>query len=221
MSSVKLEDVMNFHQVKVYIEKADQHLEAIGYTEHGFRHATIVSTITRKILTKLEYPQRDVELGGISGIIHDIGNVIGREHHDEMGALIAERILYELGMDPEEIVMIMSAVGNHEEEFGIPTNHIAAALIIGDKADVHRSRVRNPNMISFDIHDRVNYAAKKSFVNVKKEEKIISLELTIDTSISQVMEYFEIFLSRMIICKRAASFLDYNFELIINEVKLL
>jgi len=220
MSEITLDSIRRNELVRVYIKKADEHLEVIGYTEHGFRHANIVSKLSCDIIHKLGYPERMTELAAIAGFLHDIGNVVGRNNHGTAAAIIAMGVLEKLGMGPEEVVTIMSAIGNHEEEQGDPTNIISSALIIADKADVHRSRVRNPNMISFDIHDRVNYAATESSLKVDAELKSIVLDITIDTNISQVMEYFEIFLSRMVMCRKAAAFLGCNFHLVINGVML-
>jgi len=177
--------------------------------------------VAHNTLSHLGYPAPLPELAGIAGYMHDMGNVINRQDHGKSAALIAMKILNDMGATPDEIAIIISAIGNHEEEIGDPINPVAAALILADKSDVHKTRVRNPSMIAVDIHDRVNFAAERSFLKVDGRKKVISLELTIDTKISQVMEYFEIFMSRMIICRRAAKFLNSNFELIINERKLL
>lgn len=219
--SVTLEDIKASPEVVAYLKKADEHMAAVGYTEHGQRHASLTANIAYNIIERLGFPKRDAELAAIAGYLHDIGNVIGRYDHGEVSAMMAHSILKEMGMEPLEVATIVGAIGNHEEEKGDPVNIIAAGLILADKSDVHRSRVRNPNMITFDIHDRVNYAAKKSFVRVEEGDKTITLELTIDTDISKVMEYFEIFLSRMIMCQRAAKFLGCNFRLVINDVRLL
>jgi len=221
LSNVMLEDVKKNEVVDSFIQAANDYLGAIGYTEHGYRHVSLVSSVAQSILVSLNYPKRLQELAAIAGYVHDIGNVINRQDHGQSAALIAMDILKKMGLTPDEIALIVSAVGNHEEEIGDPVNPVAAALIIADKSDVHKTRVRNPNMISVDIHDRVNYAVDRSFLKVDKEKKIISLNLSIDTKISQVIEYFEIFMSRMNMCKRAAKFLDCKFELIINERKLL
>jgi metal-dependent HD superfamily phosphatase/phosphodiesterase len=218
---VTLKNVRENPEVKIYLARADEYLGAVGYTEHGERHANLIASIGHNILGRLKFPERDAELCGIAGYLHDIGNVMGRTDHGTGSALIAHSILLGMRMPVDEVAQVMGAIGNHEEEKGEPISAIAAGLILADKSDVHRSRVRNPNMITFDIHDRVNFAAEKSFLRVNDSEKTITLELTIDTKISQVMEYFEIFLSRMIICKRAAKFLSCNFELVINQVRLL
>lgn len=219
---VTLEDVKKNEEIKTLIKRADLCLEAIGYTEHGFRHTSVVSKNAGKLLKELNYDERMIELAEIAGYIHDIGNSVNRENHPHLGAIIGRDLLKTMGMDIEEIGIIMSAIGNHDENYGgEPVNPISSALIIADKADVHRSRVRSTDQLSFDIHDRVNYAAIHSFLRVNYEEKIIALELSIDTTISQVMEYFEIFLSRMIISKKSAKFLGCDFKLEINEYSLL
>jgi len=218
---VTLEQVATNPKVKIYLEKADEYMAAIGYTEHGKRHAKIAAKTAKNILKKLHAPPRDTELASIASYLHDIGNLVNRSDHGQTSALIACNILTEMGMDHAEITEIMGAIGNHEEEMGDPISKVAAAVIIADKSDVHRSRVRTPSMIKFDIHDRVNYAVERSVVDIDPKNKKIAFSLDIDTQISQVMEYFEIFLSRMIISKRAASFLGCDFDLIINNVKLL
>jgi len=220
MSKVTIKEVKQHPRVIAFLGAADQYMDAVGYTEHGQRHANLVSNIAHNILTHLEHQQRMPELAAIAGYLHDIGNMVSRTAHEQCGALLAIEILETLGMESDEIALIAGAIGNHEEETGDPINGIAAAVILADKSDVHQSRVR-PNLKMFDIHDRVNYASKKSFLRVNNAKKVITLELTIDTGISQVMEYFEIFLTRMIMCRRAAKFLECNFELIINNTKLL
>ena len=220
MDTITLEEVKKHPLVISFLEAADRHMGAIGYTEHGSRHATLVSNIAQNVLNHLGFKHHLVEMATISGYLHDLGNVISRFDHGQGGAMIAFNILRDLKMTPNDIAEIMGAIGNHEEEMGDPISEIAAALILADKSDVHRSRVRNPNMATFDIHDRVNYAAEKSFLRVDEKNKSIALELTIDTEISRVMEYFEIFLSRMVISRRAARFLGCKFELIINGSKL-
>ncbi|MBI5573971.1 MAG: HD domain-containing protein [Elusimicrobia bacterium] len=221
MNTITLETIKSNPKVIAFLEAANEYLGVIGYTEHGFRHADIVANLARNVLTHLKHKEPLPELAAIAGYLHDIGNVVNREDHISASALIAMDILGELNLPPENIAIIISAIGNHEEPVGEPVNSVAAALILADKADVHRSRVRNPNMIGLDIHDRVNYAVERSFLRVDADKKIISLELTIDTNISQVMDYFEIFLTRMIICKKAAVFLKTDFDLYINGTKLL
>ncbi|MFA6913759.1 MAG: HD domain-containing protein [Endomicrobiia bacterium] len=221
LSNVMLEDVKSNEIVDSFIQAANDYLGAIGYTEHGFRHVSLVSSVAENILATLEYPKRLQELAAIAGYLHDIGNVVNRQDHGQSASLIAMDILKHIGVTPDEIALIISAIGNHEEEVGDPVNPVAAALILADKSDVHKTRVRNPSMISVDIHDRVNYAVDRAFLNVNKTGRLISLNLNVDTKISQVIEYFEIFMSRMTMCRRASKFLDCKFELIINERKLL
>ncbi len=221
MSIISVKSLKNDPEVKIYLQRADKHLEGIGYTEHGLRHAAITAKFCERVLRSLDYSSDPIRLAGVAGFLHDIGNVCGRVYHSQTGAIIAHSLLSEMGMTSAEIVGIMEAIGNHEEDIGQPTSEISAALILADKSDVHRSRVRTPRFISFDIHDRVNYAAEKSDLQISKEKRSISLLITINTEISQVMEYFEIFLSRMIICRKAAKVLSCEFELIINGNKLL
>jgi hypothetical protein len=218
---VTLERVREHPHVRLYLDAANEHLKLLGYTEHGMRHAGLVGNIAANVLARLDYPPRQAELAAISGLLHDIGNLINREMHGQAGALMAKDILLDLGMDITEVTTVMGAIGNHEEERGHAISPIAAALILADKADVHRSRVHNPNPETFDIHDRVNYAATHSFLRVLPDTKRIILEITIDTTIASVMDYFEIFLSRMIMCRRAAEFLGCQFGLEINESMLL
>ncbi len=219
---VTVQDVKQNPYVRAYIDGGNDTTAALGYTDHGVRHASIVSAISRNLLQRLGYSGREQELAAIAGYTHDLGNVVSRYFHAQAGAVIVERILSGMGMDPAEIAVIMAAVGSHDpEETCVAVSPVSAALIIADKSDVHRSRVRNPDMLKFDVHDRVNYAATRSFVDVNEETKIIRLELTVDTDISPVMEYFEIFLTRMLACKRAAEFLNTRFELTINNVRLL
>lgn len=222
MSLVTLEKVSEDPEVQAYIEKGNECLGAIGYTEHGQRHALLVARIAHNVLTRLGFPEREGELGAIAGYLHDIGNMVSRHGHGQTGALMAWRILERMGMPPAEIATVVSAIGSHDpEEMGDPVSNVSAAVILGDKSDVHRSRVRNPEMSTFDIHDRVNYAVERSFLRVDEKRRTIALELTIDTKISPVMDYFEIFLVRMVMCRRAASFLGCQFELSINDVRLL
>jgi len=207
--------------VKTMIVKGNEHLGAMGFTDHGHLHISLVSGVSREILQKLGYGDRMAELAGIAGYMHDIGNVVNRHGHSQSGAMMAMEILQRLDMDPKEISIITAAIGNHDEGSGHPVNPVAAALIIADKSHVHRNRVRNTDIASFDIHDRVNYAAEYSLLNIDEEQSLISMELAIETEICPVMEYFEIFLSRMLMCQRAANYLGCRFELIINGAKLL
>lgn len=206
--------------VNLYIEGADKYLDAIGYTEHNVRHASKVSEIASYILRELNYPEKDVMLASVAGYLHDIGNFLGRQNHDQLGAVLSKDILNDFDVSIVDTIRIMGAIGVHEaEEVGIH-DPVSAAILIADKADVHRSRVRNPSMVCCDIHDRVNYAATESRLIVNIKEKTITLYLAIDTALSQVIEYFEIFLSRMVVCRKAASALGCEFQLFINKTRL-
>jgi uncharacterized protein len=218
---VALEDVKRDREAEAYIAKADEYTRAIGYTEHGVRHANLVASIAGNVLRRLGREERDVQLAAMAGYLHDIGNLVGRVSHEHTGALLAKDILRRLGMEPVEMATIMGAIGNHEEQTGEPVSDIGAALIISDKSDVHRTRVRTADPAAFDIHDRVNHAVQHSFLRVDDAARTITLELTIDTRLSQVMEYFEIFLPRMVMCRRAAKWLGCEFKLQINGTKLL
>ncbi|MDR1259844.1 MAG: HD domain-containing protein [Endomicrobium sp.] len=220
-SNITLKDVKKNLIVNAFVKSANDYLGTIGYTEHGVRHVSLVASISENILLYLDYPKRIHELAGIAGYMHDIGNVVNRKNHGQSAAIIAMKLLKDMGATPEEIALIISAIGNHEEEIGDPVNPIAAALILADKSDVHKTRVRNSDVVKYDIHDRVNFAVEKSFLKVIKDKKIISLQITIDTNMSKIMEYFEIFMRRMLMCRRAASFLNCTFELVINDRKLL
>ena len=204
-----------------YIRRADKALEALGYTEHSFPHVERVAVVSSYILETLGYDERTVELAKVASIMHDIGNVINRVDHAQSGAVMAFRLLDNLSMPASEICSIISAIGNHDEGTGQPLDPISAALMIADKCDVRRSRVRNTDLLTFDIHDRVNYAVEKSTVSFSEDKKSIILDLLIDTEISSVLEYFEIFLERMLLCKKASQFLGVQFELIINGSKIL
>lgn len=219
-SPITLKDVRNNPKVRKLIDGANEVMKAMGYTEHGHRHVGVVSRITRYILEHLGSSPREVELGGIAGYLHDIGNVINRVDHPISGANLAYSILNEMGMDPLEIAPILGAIGNHEELVGTPVSAMSAALIIADKSDVHFSRVQNPILESFDIHDRVNFAVQKSRVEMDPAKQTIELTLEIDTKQATVMEYFEIFLSRMVMCRRSADLLGYKFALNANGVYL-
>lgn len=218
---IKLQDVKKDPLVNTFIKKGNEHLGKMGYTDHGELHISLVCELGREIMTKLGYGERLAELAGIAGYMHDIGNVINRNGHSQSGALMAFEILHKIGMEPDETAIICAAIGNHDEGSGHPVNEVAAALILADKSHVHRNRVRNQDVATFDIHDRVNYAVEHSILNIDEEKKVITMELAIDTNICPVMEYFEIFLSRMLMCRRAANFLGCEFELIINGAKLL
>ncbi len=216
---ITLEQVREEESIKSYIRKADESLVALGYTEHSFPHVCKVADTASRILKVLGYSDREAELAAIAGYLHDIGNVINRVDHAQSGAVMAFRILDRMNADPEDVATIITAIGNHDEATAFPVNPVAAALILADKTDVRRSRVRNQDMASFDIHDRVNYSVTQSKVLVDKEE--ISLNLEIDTQICSVMDYFEIFLNRMLLCKRSATKLGIRFALIINDQKML
>ncbi|MDQ7843847.1 MAG: HD domain-containing protein [Armatimonadota bacterium] len=218
---ITLDEVKRDPEVEAYITKANEYTGAIGYTEHGARHATLTANIAYNTLKRLAHPERDAQLAAIAAYLHDIGNLVGRINHEHTGAVLANEILRRLGMDPVERAVVMGAIGNHEEKGGEPVSPVGAAVILADKSDVHRSRVRNPDPTTFDIHDRVNYAVEHSFLRVDEKSKTVTLELTIDTTLSQVMEYFEIFLTRMVMCRRAAQFLGCEFKLQINGAKLL
>jgi uncharacterized protein len=213
---ITLKDVKGSAKVRKLIDGANEVMRAMGYTEHGHRHVGVVSSITRYILEQVEAPPRTVELGMIAAYLHDIGNVIARINHPHHGGVIAWTILNEMGMDALEIAPILGAIGNHEESGGEPVSIMSAALIIADKSDVHRSRVQNPVMESFDIHDRVNYAVTRSRVEMNTDNRTMELALTIDTSQATVMEYFEIFLSRMVMCRKSAELIGYRFQLNVN-----
>lgn len=215
-----IEDLKEDAEVVAYLEQANDSLGELGYTEHGFRHADLTSNIAQNIIRRLGLPEREAELAAIAAYLHDIGNLVSREAHQVSAALLARDILKAKDMHPGEIAAVMNAIGSHEESSGAATSRVSAAVILADKSDVHRSRVRNPDMTAFDIHDRVNYAAKRSFLRVVPEQHEIVLEIDIDTEVSQVMEYFEIFLERMILCRRAAEFLDCKFGLVINGTRL-
>ncbi len=215
---------VNFLSQSTYItsllEKANQYMDAIGYTEHGVRHAERSAQMAGHILGALGYPERQSQLAGVAAYLHDIGNVVSRDGHHISGAQIAFAFLGQMKMPVDELTDVVSAIGNHEESVGSPVTPVAAAVIIADKADVHRSRVQNPEIERFDIHDRVNWSAVDSGLLVDPARKSIALELTIDTSMSSVMEYFEIFLNRMVMCRGAAEALECKFGLTINGQRL-
>jgi hypothetical protein len=213
--------IRNHPRARLHVRLADAALEHLGYTEHGERHVTLVSHIATNILKRLGHPPRTTDLAGIAGFLHDIGNAVNRENHAQTGAVMAMMLLHEFGMPDDEMLPIIAAIGNHHENDGDPVNPVAAAVILADKSDVHRTRVRNPDMIKFDIHDRVNYAVQKSFLDVDPEQKHITLQLTIDQDISHVMEYFEIFMTRMLASRKAAKALGCGFGLEVNGNRLV
>ena len=214
-------DVLHNKEFNTYIKKGNALLGVLGYTDHSAAHTIKVGEHAHDILLNLGYSARMAELAKIAGYIHDIGNMINRIEHAQTGAIMAFSILTRMGMDCEEIAEIVSAIGNHDEDTGIATNPVSAALIISDKTDVRRSRVRNTNFATFDIHDRVNYAVESAVLTMQPEERIIQLEIHIDTKICSVVDYFEIFLSRMLMSKRAAEFLEARFKIIANGAVLL
>ena len=215
------ETVRNDPSIKIYIERANESLRMLGFTEHSFPHVLKVADTASYILLTMGYSERDAELAKIAGYLHDIGNLVNRSEHAQSGAVMAFRILDNLGADAAEIATIVTAIGNHDEGTAEAVNPVAAALILADKTDVRRSRVRNPDPKTFDIHDRVNYAVTSSKTEIDKKEKTITLTLAVDTSMCAVMEYFEIFLGRMTLCRRAAVKLGLEFRLVINGQRLL
>ena len=218
---ITLKDIKENQELDSLIRGAQKQLNAIGYTEHGHRHISIVSKRAGDILEKLGYPERTIELARIAGYMHDIGNCVNRVDHAHTGAILAYDILKEMGMPIEEITKIMMAIGNHDENTGTAVSDISAALILADKSDVHRDRVVNKNISTFDIHDRVNYAVTNADLILNEEDRKITLNLTIENNICPVLDYFEIFMDRTMMCKYAAKYLRIWFELIINNTKLL
>ena len=214
------EEILKNETIRTYVMAADKSLEALGYTEHSYAHTGLVAERVGYILRTLNYPERTIELGTTAGYMHDIGNLVNRVDHSQSGAIIAFRLLSDLNFDPEEISMIVSAIGNHDEGTGVPVSPLAAALIIADKSDVRRSRARKENGSS-DIHYRVNYSVLKSELKINEAHTLIKLKLTVDTHYSSIMDYLEIFLDRMILCKKAASTLGLEFKLMFNEQQLI
>jgi uncharacterized protein len=224
VSSLGADTVRDDPEVRAFITQANVNLGVLGFTEHGFRHVGLVSSIARNVLGRLGYDARQQELAAVAGYLHDIGNVVSRHGHAGTGAVLAHPILTRLGMDPEDVAVVLGAIGSHGDDggrLGEPVHPVSAALILADKSDVHRSRVRNTDESTFDQHDRVNYAATSSFLRVDREAKTITLELTIDTQMAPVMEYFEIFLPRMLMSRHAATLLGCVFHISINEVVVL
>ena len=207
--------------IQAYIRKADESLIALGFTEHSFAHVTRVAETVKYILETLEFDPHAIEIGQIAGYLHDIGNLVNRIDHSQSGAVMAFQILNELNFPAEDVATIVTAIGNHDEGTGVPVNPVAAALILADKADVRRSRVRNRDISSFDIHDRVNYSVTKSQLKINEEKTLVKLKLSVDTHFGSVMDYFEIFMQRMILCRKAAEKLGLQFKLIINEQQLI
>lgn len=207
--------------IRTYIERADESLSALGFTEHSFAHVGRVAEMAGYILKTLGYPERDVEMVKIAGWLHDIGNLVNRVDHSQSGAVMAFRILDNLNCDPADIATIVTAIGNHDEGTGVPVNAVAAALILADKSDVRRSRVRSKDTLHFDIHDRVNYSVTESALTVDRDSSVIRLRLEVDTRYGSVMDYFEIFMGRMLLCRKAAERLGLAFKLSINEQQLI
>ncbi len=218
---ITFNDIQNNEAIRTYIAGADASLLAQGFTEHSVAHVTHVSKTAAYILETMGYCERDVELAKIAGFLHDIGNLVNRQNHSQSGALMAFSMLDDMGMPAEEIATVTTAIGNHDEGNGVPVNAVAAALILADKSDVRRSRVRNTDRQSFDIHDRVNYSVRQSTLRINEDRTVVKLDLVIDTEHSSVMDYFEIFLNRMVLCREAANRLGLRFKLVINGQALL
>ena len=218
---ITYEQLRQSPEIRTYITRADESLRALGFTEHSFAHVTRVPETAAYILGELGYDAHEIELAKIAGYLHDIGNLVNRVEHSQSGAVMAFRILDHMDMPPQDIATIVTAIGNHDEGTGVPVNGVAAALILADKSDVRRSRVRNEDFATFDIHDRVNYSVEKSTLSINEEKTLLTLSLTIDTSIGSVSDYFEIFLERMLLCRRAAERLGLKFRLIANEQILM
>ena len=219
--NVTFEIVKNSPEIRTYITQADASLTALGFTEHSFAHVTKCAEVAARILTQLGYSPKEVELAKIAAFMHDIGNVVNRHDHAISGATMAFRILDKMGMEPADVAAVITAIGHHDDSTAFPVNAVAAALILADKTDVRRSRVRNKDMATFDIHDRVNYAVESAETTINEEHTAIVLRIVIDTEISAVMDYFEIFLGRMVLCRKAAEKLGLRFKLVINGQELL
>lgn len=223
-SSLPFDVVKEDPEIREMITAANRNLGVLGFTEHGFRHVGLVSNIARNIMDRLDFDDRHQELAAIAGYTHDIGNVVSRHGHASTGAILAHQILTRLGMDPADVIVVMSAIGSHGDDhgrLGEPVHPVSAALILADKSDVHRTRVRNLEPSAFDDHDQMNYATTSSFLNVDREAKTITLELEIDTEMASVMKYFELFMPRMQMCRRAANLLEQTFRITINSVAVL
>lgn len=215
------QEIISNEAIKTYIIRADESLGALGFTEHSFSHVMHVAETAGYILQTLGFDDRTVEVAKIAGYLHDIGNLVNRKDHSQSGAVMAWSILNDMECDPGEMATIVTAIGNHDEGTGVPVNAVAAAMILADKADVRRSRVRNKDLSTFDIHDRVNYSVKKSSLKINEDKTLVKLKLTVDTKYGSVMEYFEIFMQRMILCRKAAEKLGLQFKLNINEQQLI
>jgi len=211
------EQVSKSQTIRTYIIRADESLSALGFTEHSFSHVIHVARMAGDILKTMGFDDRTVELAKIAGYMHDIGNLVNRKDHSQSGAVMAWSILNDMGCEPSEIATIVTAIGNHDEGTGVPVNAVAAALILADKADVRRSRVRNKDISTFDIHDRVNYSVQKSELEINDEKTMVTLKLSVDTKYGSIMDYFEIFMGRMLLCRKAAEKLSLKFKLTIND----
>lgn len=218
---ITYEQIKNNPTARALVGKADEAMFNIGYTEHSLAHVVHVADVAQYILLKLGYSEREAELARIAGYLHDIGNIVNRTGHAQSGAVMAYQFLSGLGADVEDIADIVTAIGNHDEGSASPVTPIAAALIIADKTDVRRSRVRQKPKAAFDIHDRVNYAVTDQTLKINAEKRVISLNLQLDTGICSMYEYFEIFLGRMLMCRGAAELLDATFKLNANGAKVL
>ncbi len=215
------EELRGNEEIKTYITRADESLRTLGYTEHSFAHVCKVADTVKYLLDGLGYPAHDVEVAQIAAYLHDIGNLVNRADHSQSGAIMAFRLLDRMGMCAEDLSTVVTAIGNHDEGTGVPVNPIAAALILADKSDVRRSRVRNQDVSTFDIHDRVNYSVTRAELTLDDDRTAVLLDLTIDTQYGTVMDYFEIFLTRMILCRKAAETLGLRFALCINGQRML
>ncbi len=213
---ITYEEIKNNKEIRAYIQGADESLKALGFTEHSFAHVEKVATRAQYLLETLGYSEREVNLVKIAAYLHDIGNLVNRIEHSQTGGIMAFSLLREMGMAPEDISQIVTAIGNHDEGTGVPLNPIAAALILADKTDVRRSRVRNQDISAFDIHDRVNYSVERGELTVSEDGTLLVLDLTVDTKYGSVMDYFEIFLERMILCRKAAEVLGLSFKMVMN-----
>ena len=218
---LNFEELKKNEAIKAYITGADKSLAALGFTEHRFAHVGKVAETCRYILSVMGYSEHEIELARIAAYLHAIGNLVNRIDHSQSGAVMAFRILDNLNMDASDIATVVSAIGNHDEGTGVPVDAVSAALILADKSDVRRSRVRNRDKSTFDIHDRVNYSVKRSALEINEAKTVITLKLSIDTRYGSIMEYFEIFMGRMLLCRKAAEKLGLTFKLEINGQPLL
>lgn len=218
---ITYQDVRSDPEVRAYIAQADASLAAIGFTEHAFAHVTKCAETASRLLLDLDYDTHLAELAKIAGFMHDMGNAVNRNDHAQTGALMAMQILDRMGMDPADIGVVISAIGYHDDKTAFPVNEVAAALLLADKADVRRSRVRDKSTVSLDIHDRVNYAVEHSELALDRPAGTLTLILSINTDVCAVMDYFEIFLDRMLLCRKAAEFFGLTFKLKINGSSLL